>query len=80
MLIVGVLLVGCKEKNLFEKVEEIEIENNESLEVETQSFQISEVIVTADSRTFPVKSIIKFEVFAETEALFDGPQDIAAHT
>ncbi|MEZ8618965.1 hypothetical protein AB6D33_24255 [Vibrio splendidus] len=79
MLIAGVLLVGCKDKNLFEKVEEIEIENNESLEVETQSFQISEVIVTADSRTFPVKSIITFEVFAETEALFDGPQEIAAH-
>ncbi|MFL7018027.1 hypothetical protein [Vibrio cyclitrophicus] len=79
MLIVGVLLVGCKDKNLFEKVEDIEIENSESIEVETQSFQISEVIVTADSRTFPVKSIITFEVFAETEALFDGPQDIAAH-
>ncbi|MCC4791194.1 hypothetical protein AB6E39_25975 [Vibrio splendidus] len=80
MLIIGVLLVGCKDKNLFEKVEEIEVENNESLEVETHPFQISEVIVTADSRTFPVKSIITFEVFAETEALFDGPQDIAAHT
>ncbi|PTO79568.1 hypothetical protein [Vibrio splendidus] len=79
MLIIGVLLVGCKDKNLFEKVEEIEVENNESLEVETHPFQISEVVVTADSRTFPVKSVITFEVFAATETLFDGPHDIAAH-
>lgn len=79
MLIIGVLLVGCKDKNLFEKVEEIEVENNESIEVETHPFQISEVVVTADSRTFPVKSVITFEVFAATETLFDGPHDIAAH-
>lgn len=80
MLIVGVLLVGCKDKTLFEEVE-VDNDNTEEIKkgAQTRQFQIADVIVTADSDTLPVKSIITFEVFAETEALFDVPQAIAAH-
>ena len=80
MLIIGVLLVGCKDnKNLFEKTIE-QVENNENVEVETRPFPISKVVVTVDSHSFPVNSLIAFEVFVETVALFDGPQDAVAHT
>ncbi|MGR4999463.1 hypothetical protein [Vibrio celticus] len=77
-LICGVLLVGCNDKALFEEVE-VEVESGE---VKTRELEIRDVIVTVDSDTLPVNSTVTFEVFAETEVLFefdDGPQEIAAH-
>lgn len=73
MLILSVLLVGCKDKNPFDDVKV------ETIEVKTRPFQIRDVLITSGTDTYPVKSLIMFEVFAETDALFDGPQDIAAH-
>ncbi|MFM2627730.1 hypothetical protein AAFX20_09565 [Vibrio chagasii] len=73
MLILSGLLAGCKDKNLFD---DVKVDNTE---VETRPFQIRDVVITSDTDTYPVKSLIMFEVFAETDPLFDGPQDIAAH-
>lgn len=74
LLITGVLLVGCKDKALFE---EVDLGN---VEVKTRSFQIRSLLVTVDNDTLPVNSTITFEVFAEMEALFDDSQEIAAHS
>ncbi|MCB5362069.1 hypothetical protein CSB62_12500 [Vibrio splendidus] len=72
MLIIGVLLVGCKEnKNLFEKKIE-EVENNENVELETHPFPI----VTVEMDAFPVNSFIAFEVFVETVAHTSSPERV----
>lgn len=64
MCIISLLMVGCKEKTVYEEVEVIE-----TREV-TRPFQISELSVMADSDAVPINSTVTFDVFADTE-LFD---------
>lgn len=65
MCIISLLMVGCKEKTVYEEVEVIE-----TREV-TRPFQISELSVMVDSDAVPVNSIVTFDVFADTRVLFD---------
>ncbi|CAH7089054.1 MULTISPECIES: hypothetical protein [unclassified Vibrio] len=74
LLISGMLLVGCKDKT---QHKEVDLGN---VEVKTRSFQIRSLLVTVNSNTLPVNSTVTFEVFAETEALFDDSQEITTHS
>lgn len=57
--IISLLMVGCKEKTVYEEVEVM------------RPFQISELSVTADSDSVPLNSIVTFDVFTDTGALFE---------